>query len=71
MGAEVPAQIRRSRQRPDHPITCELVYQVLFQDFTNSAVRGFRSETGQRDVVSRPGVSSEHPQNITMPMVLE
>src|SRR5213083_2809234 len=40
------------------------------EDFADAPRGGFRSETGQRDVVPRPGVSGEHPQSITIVMEL-
>ena len=41
------------------------------EDFAHAPIRGFRSETGKRDVVSRPRVSGEQPQRITIIMELD
>src|SRR2546427_13304117 len=70
VGAEVLAQIRRLRHRADDPIASDLAPEMRREDFADASMRSFRREPGQRNIVSRPGVSGEQPQSIAIVMEL-
>jgi len=70
VGMKVLSQIRRLRHRADDPIASDPAPQMRREDFANAPMRGLRCETGERDVVPRPGVSCKQPQSITLVMEL-
>src|SRR5260370_37047453 len=66
MGSQKLREIGRLGFRTDYPVARDFLAQVFGQDFTDTTVSRFRSETGPRHHVSWPSISGKGSYGVTI-----